>query len=228
MAPRSTLARRLGAALALAIGTVALAVPAPASATTSAISLTSDSPSVVAWTNSRVQGTVSPAGLTSAVVLQKQVGDGWVDIATVKPDEGTGAYEALIFPHDAGALVLRARSAGGSVVSPELTLQVAHHPTVISATVSPSEVVRTDTTLVYGRVIEPTATPYVVLERLVGGKWLDRSTATVDQRTGRFILRVTPQQAGTYTLRVRSARGTRVSPRLLLTVHELVHTAPMA
>lgn len=74
-------------------------------------------------------------------------------------------------------------------------------PVSISGTVTPAE-----------------ATPRVVIQRRINGRWYDRLTAQVDPETGAYTASITPSGAGAYELRVRTAGGTVTTAPMTLLV----------
>jgi hypothetical protein len=90
-------------------------------------------------------------------------------------------------------------------------------PTIVAALSTATTTVG-EPVAVDGTVSPATATPRVLVQRLVDGRWLDRVAAAVDPATGAFHAVVTPSQHGTYQLRVRSNGGSVVSPTMALEV----------
>lgn len=207
-----TIRRRAIAAAVTLLAGVALAAPAPtAAAAGTTISLELESPVGTTYDNTDLTGVVTPAGATRTVVIQVQVDGTWQDRDRLAASASTGAYRGSVYPHERGPMHLRVRSAGGTVVSEEVVLTVNPHRTELRAKASPNTITVGDGTTVYGTVIEPQATPRVVVQRrLFDGRWVDRQGGPVTA-DGRFAIRIAPSQVGVYTLRVRSAGGSRWS-----------------
>ena len=203
---------RLRALLAIVIIGAGLALVAPVPASASGTTITWDGPvdPPVTWEAITFTGQVTPAGATSRVVLQRQVPGGWTDLAGMRPLPD-GSFEIAWGTLDRGTYVLRLRSLHGSVVSDTKTIVVAPHPTVITETVHPWRNITVGQKLtVGGQVIEPSATPRVVVQRKVNGKWSDRAAGPVDD-SGHFEIPIAPSQVGHYELRVRSNGGSKWS-----------------
>jgi hypothetical protein len=196
----------------LAIVAVSLVLVAPAPASAAGTTITVDDPPSVVFTyeHTTISGTVSPAGATPKVFLQWQVAGVWKDIAQDAPSPASGRFELTIYPHDRGTYPIRVRSLHGSVTSAEQALVVKPHPTEISAAATPYQVTLGEATRINGRVIEPTATGRVVVQRKIGAVWYDRQSGVVDAK-GYFSIRIVPSEIGTYRLRVRSQHGSRRS-----------------
>jgi len=107
-----------------------------------------------------------------------------------------------------------------AVVLTSTTSSAAARPrtTAITAHLSVNAVNLEQTTYVVGSVAPFSASPRVVLQRGVGGRWSDRQGGAVGS-DGAFKIKVQPSQAGTYTLRVRSIGGSVVSSPFHLRVH---------
>jgi len=86
----------------------------------------------------------------------------------------------------------------------------------ITASISPSTIELGQTTYVSGTVTPSGATPRVVVQRGVGGRWTDRQGGAVTG--GTFRIGIKPAQGGTYALRVRSGGGTVVSKTVYVKV----------
>lgn len=157
-----------------------------------------------------VVGHVDPAGMTSQVVVQRAIDKKWVDRVTSGPLAADGSFSIKITPSDVGTYSLRVRSAGGTVASPRFTLAVTPAPT-ISAAISTSSISIGSPVTVSGKVSPARATSQVVLQRLVGGRWLDRGAVGVNSSTGAYSILTHPSDYANYTMRVRSAGGTVVS-----------------
>lgn len=206
----------IGAAIVLLSSiTAGPAAARPAEEPAKAITASLSAPAVRVGGTVTVRRAIAPVGFTSTVIVQRQVGSSWSDRASGTPDPATGAYRIEISPGDVGTYVLRVRSGGGSVVSPTVTLTVTPKPT-IAAALSQSSIAIGSPLIIAGTVRPASATPTVVLQRLVDGRWLDRGTAKVDAARGTFSLALTPSQLGSYVLRVTSAKGSVVSPVLRL------------
>lgn len=81
---------------------------------------------------STVSGKIVPATMTPTVVLQRKVGSKWEDRASAKVDKATGAYSIGIQPSGTGIYSMRVRSAGGTVISNTISVQVFAGLRVIS------------------------------------------------------------------------------------------------
>ena len=73
-------------------------------------------------------------------------------------------------------------------------------------------------TTVVGHITPPTALGSVILQRQVGGVWLDRAKSGPVAADGAFSVTITPSELGTYLMRVRSPGGSVVSNEMTLTV----------
>lgn len=163
-----------------------------------------------------VRGQVTPPDATPSVVVQRQVGSAWRDVATGTVGSD-GRFSVPVSPTQLVDYVLRARSAGGTITSTAVILHVTPPPT-IAAALSQSAIVIGQPLLVSGTVRPADATGHVVLQRLVGGTWSDRQRVAVRGSDGSFVFGVVPTSATPYDLRVRSDRGSVVSPTLHLEV----------
>lgn len=209
--PRTKHLRTLLAAALIASGMVAFA-PSPAQAASTTITwegpVGPDSP--VTYEPIVFEAQVTPAGATTRVVLQQQVGEGWKDIAGWRPLPD-GSVEVAWGTTQRGTYHLRLRSLHGSVITDVKTVVVKPHPTVIDASAYPwDNLVVGQKVRIGGTVVEPTATPRVVVQRKINGRWYDRDSGPVDA-SGHFSITIAPSQAGVYELRVRSAGGSRWS-----------------
>lgn len=156
-----------------------------------------------------VRGRVVPADATPLVVVQRAVDRRWADRAS-GPVAADGTYAVVVTPSQTGTYSLRVRSAGGTVASRRLTLAVTPAPTLSIAASATATSIGSPVTL-SGRVTPASATPRVVSQRLVAGRWVDRDGAAVDPTTGAFTITVHPGDKATYLLRVRSRGGSVVS-----------------
>jgi peptidoglycan/xylan/chitin deacetylase (PgdA/CDA1 family) len=162
-----------------------------------------------------VTGTVTPPDATSTVIVQRAVDKAWSDRAS-GPVASNGTFSIPITPSDAGTYSLRVRSSGGSFASPRFTLAVTPVPT-ISVAVSHSAVAIGSPVTLAGTIRPANATPRVVSQRLVAGRWVDRDWASVDARTGAYGLVIHPGELTTYTMRVRSDQGSVLSGAVRVT-----------
>src|SRR4051812_21776577 len=167
---------------------ILLVAPARASAAAPTITLTGPVTPAVTYDAIIFEGQVSPVGGLTRVVFQQQVPGGWHDINGWTPDPD-GSFEAPFSTNAPGTYHLRMRSPGGSVVSNVIEVAVARHPTQISAGAATGgrDVVVGQRLRVTGRVVEPTATPRVVVQRQVNGKWSDRAAGPVNAK-GEFSI----------------------------------------
>lgn len=197
-------------ALAIVAASLALTAPTPASAASTTITLEGPQQQpALTYEPIVFTGKVTPADATTRVVLQVKVTAGWSDVAGVRP-WSDGSYELAWNTLERGTYTMRARSLHGSVVTEPVDVVVKPHPTVISAYpyTRGRPVVVGQRIEVRGSVIERNATPRVVVQRKVDGKWSDRNAGIVDS-SGQFSIIIVPSQVGRYDLRVRSANGTR-------------------
>jgi hypothetical protein len=209
----STTKRRVRTPFVLAIASAIVAVsitlvsPTPASASGTSITLTGPVTPAVTYEAIIFEGEVSPAGALPRVIFQQEVAGGWHDLSGWQPDR-EGSFEAPFSTTARGTYRLRARSVGGSVLSNVIEVVVKPHPTEITASVFTGgrDVVVGQKLRVAGNVVEPTATPRVVVQRKVNGKWSDRAAGPVNAK-GEFSIGITPTQVGRYELRVRSNGG---------------------
>lgn len=209
-----TTTHRLRTLFVLAVVGASLVLVAPTPASAAATTITWEGPigngSPVTYEPIIFEAQVTPAGATSRVVLQRQVGNAWKDQDGWRPLPD-GSVEVAWGTIERGTYNLRLRSLHGSVVSDPIQIVVKPHPTVIDATVHPwQNVVAGQRVTVAGTVTEPGATPRVVVQRKVNGTWSDRDGGPVDA-SGHFSIGITPSQAGHYELRVRSNGGSRWS-----------------
>lgn len=203
--------KQLRIALAVAVILVgsALVAPSPASAASTTITLDpTGERRVLTYETAYLTGTVT-GGSTARIVLQRQVAGAWKDLTSTVPSP-SGSFEVPLAATEPGDYLLRMRSLHGSVVSDEIDVLVVRHPTEIHARAWPYDPTVGQRVRVDGYVVEPNATPRVVVQRQVPGGWSDRQAGTVDAK-GRFSIVIQPSQDGTYTLRVRSAGGSRWS-----------------
>ncbi len=209
----ATTTRRACTSIILAIATagILLVAPTPASAAGTTITLTGPVSPAVTYETIIFEGQVSPAAGLSRVVFQQQVSGGWHDLSGWSPNND-GSVELPFQTTKRGTYHLRVRSSGGSVVSNVIEVAVAPHPTEIRASVFTGghDVVVGQKLKVTGHVVEPTATPRVVVQRLVNGKWSDRAAGAVNAK-GQFSIGIAPSQVGHYELRVRSNGGSKWS-----------------
>ncbi len=105
------------------------------------------------------------------------------------------------------ALAWSSASPVSAASSTTITIVLGAPSTTVAAPISVSGIVRA-----------PGATPRVVVQRLVGGRWSDRAAGPVNPTSGRYRIAITPGEHGTYTLRVRSNGGSVVSPEVQLVV----------
>ena len=206
-------ARRLRTLIAMAAvgATLVLVAPMPASAASTVIALDPVEPFMTTYETRHIKGTVTPATASPTVFLQWEVDGVWKDIDSAHVSSGNGRYDLSIYPHVRGDYHLRVRSQHGSVTSPDFVLTAKPHTTELRAYASPNAVGAGQQTTVYGNVIEPGATPRVVVQRKVGNGWSDRQSGAVNPKTGRFEVAIVPSEGGLYTLRVRTAGGSRWS-----------------
>ena len=169
-----------------------------------------------------VTGRVDPPGTVSQVIVQRRVGGSWLDRASSGPLPADGTFKIQITPSEVGTYTMRVRSSGGSIVSPTFTLTVVPKPT-ISATLSQSSIAVGQPLILSGYVKPRDVTPRVVSQRWVGGRWVDRGAATVNPSNGAYAITITPSELTSYTLRVRSDRGSVLSPVLHLGVFAYVN-----
>ena len=218
--------RRVRGALALLTIGASLALVSPARAEPAVtITLSFEATSGVTYESTEAHGVVTPANATPKVILQRYVDGAWQDKNIANVASSNGTFNLWMFPHDRGTYRLRVRSAGGGVVSNEVLLSIKAHTTEIHAHPSLAVVMPGQQTGIYGTVIEPAATPKVYVQRLVNGKWLDRQSGAVNTKTGSFVVYIKPSEVAHYTLRVRSARGSRWSePFTITTVIEVTAT----
>jgi peptidoglycan/xylan/chitin deacetylase (PgdA/CDA1 family) len=205
---RSRPALVFGAAVVL---TGLLPAPAVRGATASpSITASLSAPAVRVGWSVTVRGRVSPASATPYVVVQRAVDHAWSDRdhATVARD---GTFAVSIHPMQVATYVLRVRSADGTLASGRFTLEVVPPPTISASLAVPSLAIGSPVTI-SGTVHPATATRRVVAQRLVDGRWQDREGAAVAAGTGAFRIRIRPTSIADYTLRVRSAGGSVVSP----------------
>jgi hypothetical protein len=206
-------ARRLRTSLVMVVAGASLALGAPVPASAEAPTLTLAGPLTPAVTYEGIlfEGQVSPAGGLSRVIFQQQVPGGWHDLSGWRPDND-GSFDMPFTTYQRGTYHLRLRSPGGSVISNVIDVTVAPHPTEIMASASTGghDIIVGQRVWVSGNVVEPTATPRVVVQRRVNGKWSDRQAGVVDAK-GRFSIAIAPSQVGHYELRVRSNGGSRWS-----------------
>jgi len=190
---------------------------APASAADGTISAGLSATTARVGTTVFVQGTVDPASLTPRVHVQRYVDGAWSDRASGEVTPSTGAYKIAIKPSQAGTYKLRVRSNGGSIVSNTVQLQVTPPPS-ISLSASARTITLGATVTLSGKVTPPSATPRVVVQRVIDHKWVDRDSVSVNTSTGSYSVAIKPSQTGTYKLRVRSAGGSVVSPIMYVTI----------
>jgi hypothetical protein len=212
---------RIRSLAALLVAAVVWSLASPVSAATATITVVLG-PSTTVGGRVSVSGVVTPHAATPQVVVQRLIDGAWSDRAAGPVNQANGHYRIVITPSQHDTYVLRVRSNGGSVVSPQVQLVVQPRPTTITASLSATSVTEGSPVQVRGKVIEPDALRNVVVQRLVAGRWSDRGTAVVDQRTGAFALTITPTQPGPYTLRVRSPGGTKVTAAMALDVRPRV------
>lgn len=215
--PTTTRRARTLTILAIVAASLVLVAPTPASAAGTTITLDDVPASVFTYEHTTISGTVSPGDATPKVFLQWQVDGVWKDIAQDLPSPTTGRFRMTIYPHERGTYPIRVRSLHGSVTSAEQSLVVKPHPTEISAAATPYQVTLGEATRINGRVIEPTATGRVVVQRKIGDVWYDRQGGVVDAK-GYFSIRIVPSETGTYRLRVRSEHGSRRSDEIFALV----------
>jgi peptidoglycan/xylan/chitin deacetylase (PgdA/CDA1 family) len=86
----------------------------------------------------------------------------------------------------------------------------------ITAALSHAEVAISSPVVISGAVRPIGATPRVVAQRLIDGRWVDRDAAPVDPTTGRYRITIHPTQIADYRLRVRSDQGSVHSGTLAL------------
>lgn len=98
----------------------------------------------------------------------------------------------------------------------------------ITAAVSKGTVDPGQTLYVVGKVTPPTLTPIVFVQRLVGGKWLDRASGSVNKTTGAYKIAIKPSSGGLYSLRVRSNGRTIVSKTTYLRVYSSSYLTDVA
>jgi hypothetical protein len=195
--------------LAVIAAGLGLAVPTPASAAGTTITLDpTGERRVLTYETAYLTGTVT-GGSTARLVLQRQEAGVWKDLTSTLPSPG-GSFEVPFAVTEPGDYLLRMRSLHGTVVSDEIDVIVVRHPTVIRAGAYPFTPTIGQRVAVSGQVVEPTATPRVVVQRKVGNRWSDRQAGTVDSK-GRFRIVIQPSEGTTYTLRVRSNGGSRWS-----------------
>lgn len=195
--------------LAVIAASLGLVVPTPASAAGTTITLDpTGERRVLTYETAYLTGTVT-GGSTARIVLQRQVAGVWKDLTSTVPSP-SGSFEVPLSATEPGDYLLRMRSLHSSVFSEEIDVIVVRHPTEIHAGASPITPMIGQRVAVSGQVVEPTATPRVVVQRLVAGKWSDRQAGTVDSK-GRFRIVIQPSEGTTYTLRVRSNGGSKSS-----------------
>lgn len=164
-----------------------------------------------------VQGKVNPASLTPRVHVQRYLGGTWSDRASGDVNPSTGAYKIAIKPSQSGTYKLRVRSNGGSIVSTTVQLSVTPPPS-ISARSSARTITLGATVTLSGKVTPASATPRVVVQRVIDHRWVDRDSAAVNTSTGAYSVSIKPSQTGTYKLRVRSAGGSVLSSIVYVTI----------
>lgn len=205
--------KSLRTALALIIATsgLVLLAPSPAQAAPSTLTLGGPITPAVTYDSIVFQGQLSAGSGIKKAVLQEQVPGGWHDIGAWEPFPN-GSIEAPFFTTTAGTYHLRLRSPGGSVISNVVEVEVVRHPTQVYAGVrtNGTDVFVGQKLWVTGSIVEPTATPRVVVQRLVNGKWSDRAAGPVNAK-GEFAIAITPTQVGRYQLRVRTNGGSKWS-----------------
>lgn len=205
----SSITRRVQSLFILTVVAASLALVAPASAATTTITLDpTGERRVETYETAYLTGNVT-GGSTARIVLQRQVGGTWKDLTSAVPSP-SGSFEVPLAATEPGDYLLRMRSLHGSVLSNEIDVLVVRHHTEIHAKASPTAPTVGQRVRVDGYVVEPGATPRVVVQRKVGNAWSDRQAGAVDAK-GRFSIVIQPSEATTYTLRVRSAGGSRWS-----------------
>ena len=206
-----TITKRLRTLFILATVAAGLALVAPTPASAAGTTITLDSTAELrletyetAWLTGTVTG-----GSTARVVLQRQVGGTWTDLTSTVPSPD-GSFRVPFAVKEPGDYLLRMRSLHGTVLSNETDLLVVRHRTEIHALASSSTPMVGERIRIDGYVVEPSATPRVVVQRKVGNGWSDRQAGAVNAQ-GRFSVVIQPSEGTTYTLRVRSAGGSRWS-----------------
>ena len=118
--------RMRAAVLAAVVVALMWVVSTPVEAASATISATISPRSIALGQTTYVEGTVSPAGATTRVVVQRGVGGRWSD-----RQGGTvtnGRFRIGIKPSQGGVYALRVRSNGGSVVSNTVYVKVTFPP----------------------------------------------------------------------------------------------------
>lgn len=190
----------------------------PASAADGTISASLSATTVRVGTKVSVQGAVDPVSLTPRVVVQRYVDGSWSDRGSADVNPSTGAYKITIQPSQAGAYKLRVRSNGGSIVSSTVNLTVTPPPSISARSSARTITIGASVTL-SGKVTPASATPRVVVQRVIDHRWVDRDSVAVNASTGAYSVVIKPSQTGTYKLRVRSAGGSVVSPIVYVTIN---------
>lgn len=197
------------AALLTLVGTLALVTPADADGSTVTIGAHVAVSTLRLGLSTSVLGHVAPVDALGSVIVQRKLGDAWLDRATGAVNTTDGSFRVTITPSELGRYVMRVRSPGGSVVSNEMTLDVVPPPTISARVSAPAARLRTSVTI-SGQVSPAGATHRVVAQRLVDGRWLDRQSAVPDG-AGRYSIVVSPSEVARYRMRVRSDQGSIAS-----------------